>query len=42
MCICFGIILGFIVFKEGKAPYPKKIEALIKMPIPKTPSIDPS
>jgi hypothetical protein len=28
--VCFGTILGVI-------PNPKKIEALIKMPIPKTP-----
>jgi len=34
--VCVGIILGFIVSKEGKAHDPKKIEALIKIPIPKT------
>jgi hypothetical protein len=30
-------ILGFIVSKEGKTLDLKKIEALVKMPIPKTP-----
>ncbi len=35
--MCFGTILGFIVSKEGKTPNPKKIKALVKMPIPKTP-----
>jgi hypothetical protein len=30
-------ILGFIVSKEGKTPNPKKIEALVKMLVPKTP-----
>jgi hypothetical protein len=31
------IILGFIVSKEGKTLDPKKIETLVKMPVPKTP-----
>jgi hypothetical protein len=31
------MILGFIVFKEGKLPNPKKIHAIINMPPPKTP-----
>jgi hypothetical protein len=35
--MCFGTILGFIVSKEGKTFNLKKIEAIIKMPIPKTP-----
>jgi len=35
--VCFGTILGFIVSKEGKTPDLKKIEALVKMPMPKTP-----
>ncbi len=35
--VCSGTILGFIVSKEGKTLDPKKIEALIKMPVPKTP-----
>jgi len=30
-------ILGFIISKEGKTPNPKKIEALVKMSVPKTP-----
>jgi hypothetical protein len=30
-------ILGFIVSKEGKTLDPKKIEALVKMLVPKTP-----
>jgi len=39
MCI-YGmcrIILRFIVSKEGKRPYFKKIEVLVKMPVPKIP-----
>jgi hypothetical protein len=32
-----GTILRFIVFKEGKVMDPKKVEALINMPIPTTP-----
>jgi hypothetical protein len=32
-----GTILGFIVSKERKTPNPKKIEALVKMLVPKTP-----
>jgi hypothetical protein len=35
--VYFGTILGFIVSKEGNTIDPKKIEALIKMPIPQTP-----
>ncbi len=34
--VCSGTILRFIVFKEGKTPDPKKIEALVKMPMPET------
>jgi hypothetical protein len=34
--VCFRTILGFIVSKEGKTHDPKKIEALIKMPMPKS------
>jgi hypothetical protein len=32
-----GTILGFIVSKEGKIMDPKKVEALVSMPIPTTP-----
>jgi len=35
--VCFGIILGFIVSKLGKTLNLKKVKALIKMPMPKTP-----
>jgi hypothetical protein len=35
--VCFGILLGFIVSKEGKTVDPKKIEALVKMSMSKTP-----
>jgi hypothetical protein len=35
--VSFGTILIFIVSKEGKTPDPKKIEALVKMLVPKTP-----
>jgi hypothetical protein len=35
--VCFGTILGFIVYKEGKIFDPKKIEALVQMLVPKTP-----
>ena len=32
-----GVILGYIVSKHGKFPDPKKIEAVVNMPIPRTP-----
>jgi hypothetical protein len=32
-----GMILGFIVFKEGELPNPKKIQAIVNMPPPKNP-----
>jgi hypothetical protein len=35
--VCFGTILGFVISKKGKTPDPKKIKALVKMPMPKTP-----
>jgi hypothetical protein len=35
--VCSRTILGFIVSKKGKTFYPKKIKALIKMLVPKTP-----
>jgi hypothetical protein len=31
------MILGVIVFKEGKLPYPKKIQVIVNMPPPKIP-----
>jgi hypothetical protein len=31
------MILGFIVSKEGKLPYPKKIQVIVNMPPPKNP-----
>jgi hypothetical protein len=35
--VCSKTFLGLIVSKEGRTPDLKKIEALIKMPMPKTP-----
>jgi len=35
--VCFGTILGFTVSKERKTFNPKKIKALVKMLVPKTP-----
>jgi hypothetical protein len=35
--VCSRTILGFTVSKEGKTLNPKKIEVLVKMPVPKTP-----
>jgi hypothetical protein len=32
--IFFGMILGFIVFNEGKFPSPKNIQAFINMHVP--------
>jgi hypothetical protein len=32
-----GMILGFIVSKEGKLPYLKKIQAIVSMPLLKNP-----
>jgi hypothetical protein len=39
MCIYVSskMILGFIISKEGKLPYPKKIKTIINMPPPKNP-----
>jgi hypothetical protein len=34
--VFLGMILGFIVFKKGKLPDPKKIRAIVNMPPPKT------
>ncbi len=35
--VCSRTILGFIISKEGKTSNPKKIKALVKMSLPKTP-----
>ncbi len=35
--VCSKTILGFVVSKEGNTPDHKKIKALVKMLIPKTP-----
>jgi hypothetical protein len=35
--VCSKTILGFIVFKEGNTPNPKKIKVLVKMLLTKTP-----
>ncbi len=35
--VFLGMILGYIVSKEGKLPYPKKIQAIVNMPPPKNP-----
>jgi hypothetical protein len=35
--VFLGMILVFIISKEGKLPYPKKIQAIINMPPPKNP-----
>jgi hypothetical protein len=35
--VFLGMILGFIISKEGKLPGPKKIQAIINMPPPKNP-----
>jgi len=35
--VCLRTILGFIDSKKGKAPNPKKIKFIVKMPIPTTP-----
>jgi hypothetical protein len=32
-----GLILGFIVSKEGKIPNPMKVQAIMNMPIPTNP-----
>jgi hypothetical protein len=31
------LILGFIVSKEGKIPNPKKVHAIVNMPVPTNP-----
>jgi hypothetical protein len=32
-----GLILGFIISKEGKILNPKKVQAIVNMPIPTNP-----
>jgi membrane protease YdiL (CAAX protease family) len=32
--VLFGVILGFILSKEGRLPYPKEIHVIMNMPIP--------
>ncbi len=32
-----GLILGFLISKEGKIPDPKKVQAIMNMPVPTTP-----
>jgi hypothetical protein len=35
--IFLGMILVFIVSKEGKIPDPKKVQVIVNMPIPTNP-----
>jgi hypothetical protein len=35
--VFLGMILGFIISKEGKLSYPKKIHVIVNMPPPKIP-----
>jgi hypothetical protein len=35
--VFLGLILGFIISKEGKIPYPKKVQTTMNMPIPTNP-----
>jgi hypothetical protein len=37
-----GLILGFIVSKEGKILNRKKVQAIVKMPIPYKPIVNSS
>ncbi len=32
--VCFGIIIGFIILKEGKLLDPKKIQVIMNMHVP--------
>jgi hypothetical protein len=35
--VFLGLILRFIVSKEGKIPNPKKVQAIMDMPVPTNP-----
>jgi hypothetical protein len=35
--VFFGMIMGFIISKEGKALNPKKIQAIVNMLLPSNP-----
>jgi hypothetical protein len=35
--VFLGMILGFIISKEGKLPNPKKVQAIVNMPLIKNP-----
>jgi hypothetical protein len=35
--VFLGLILGFIIFKEGKIPNPKKVHAIVNMLVPTNP-----
>jgi len=35
--VFLGLILKFIISKEGKLPDPKKVQAIMNMPIPTNP-----
>ncbi len=35
--VFLGPILGFIVYKEGKIPNPKKVQAIVNMIVPTNP-----
>jgi hypothetical protein len=35
--VFLGLILGFIVSKGGKIPYPKKVQVIMNMLIPTNP-----
>ncbi len=35
--VFLGLILGFIVSKEGKIPNPKKVQVIVNIPVPTNP-----
>jgi hypothetical protein len=35
--VFLGLILRFTISKEGKIPYPKKVQTIVSMPIPTNP-----